>query len=209
MKIVALADVHNQKPVLPEGDMLVIAGDLTGHGNLRELARFAAWLRKQPHRHKVLIAGNHDFCLQKWSEQQEAENMLGGEGIVYLRDQAVEIEGLKIYGTPWQPWFYDWAFNLERGPEIAAKWELIPEKLDLLITHGPPAGFGDMTDRGEAVGCADLLRAIELKRPRFMCYGHIHEAPGHWDHQGMSLINCSIGARYSKPVEFDITPLPR
>jgi Icc-related predicted phosphoesterase len=209
MKIVAIADVHNQEPVLPEGDMLVIAGDLTGHGTITQMARFSAWLRKQPHRHKVVIAGNHDFCLQRWREKEESETMLGGDGIVYLRDQAVEIEGLKIYGTPWQPWFYDWAFNLERGAEIAAKWALIPEKLDLLISHGPPRGYGDRTNRGERVGCEDLLAAIELKRPRFTVFGHIHEDPGYWDHQGLSLINCSIGERYSKPVEFDISPMPR
>lgn len=227
MKILALADVHNQEPILPESaigvpdlDMLVIAGDLTGVGTLQQMERFATWLRCQPARHKIIIAGNHDFCLEKTHERQEAETMLGGNGIIYLRDQAVEIEGLKIYGTPWQPWFHDWAFNLERGPEIARKWELIPEGLDLLITHGPPQGYGDGVPRRikgqmmiDRVGCADLLAAIKVKKPRYTVFGHIHEDPGQWQVGDSTLINCSVGEGYGRNGRFgalfDISPLPR
>jgi len=85
---------------------------------------------------------------------------------------------VKFYGSPWQPWFYDWAFNLERGAEIRAKWDLIPEVIDVLITHGPPFGIGDLTARGDKAGCQDLLEVLERIKPRVHIFGHIHEGYG-------------------------------
>ena len=215
MRVVALADVHNNEQLhVPDGDLLLIAGDLTGSGTLRQMARFSAWLRKLPHRHKVVIAGNHDFCLDRVNERLEAETMLGGDGIVYLRDQSVTIDGLHIYGSPWQPWFHDWAFNLSRGPEIRQKWDQIPEKVDIFLVHGPPQGFGDLTSRGEHAGCEEMLVALERQRPRVTFFGHIHEAPGTWLHQGLTFVNCTVGdihfpgsrTEEGGPVTMDIEP---
>lgn len=87
-------------------------------------------------------------------------------------------ESLRFYGSSWQPWFYDWAFNLQRGTEIRAKWEQIPIDTDVLITHGPPYGFGDRITRGEHVGCLDLLDAVVKIQPRLHIFGHIHEGYG-------------------------------
>ena len=98
---------------------------------------------------------------------------------------------LRIWGSPWQPWFHDWAFNARRGPEIDAKWKLIPEGIDVLVTHGPPAGFGDMCDHGEAVGCADLLRHLGRIKPRLHLFGHIHEDRGEWQLGPTRLVNCT------------------
>jgi Icc-related predicted phosphoesterase len=86
--------------------------------------------------------------------------------------------GIKFYGSPWQPWFCDWAFNLQRGPEIKAKWDLIPLDTQVLITHGPPLGYGDKTFENELVGCQDLLNAILAIKPRYHICGHIHEGMG-------------------------------
>jgi Icc-related predicted phosphoesterase len=182
-RLVAMADTHGQHARLdvPDGDILVHAGDLTGRGTRSELARVAEWLRSLPHRHKVIVAGNHDFAFQRTPEEARALF----HGLTYLEDEAVTLEGLRLYGSPWQPYFHNWAFNLRRGPDIDAKWQLIPEGLDVLITHGPPAGYGDLVLRHpvygeERVGCEDLLRHLGRAKPRFHLCGHIHEDRGQW-----------------------------
>ena len=118
------------------------------------------------------------------------------------------IDGVKFYGSPWQPWFYDWAFNLERGPEIRAKWDLIPEDTDVLITHGPPYGIGDLTFQKDHAGCQDLLKAVERLKPRTHIFGHIHERYGINSIDGTTFINASSFNhnyhRFNEPVIFDL-----
>ena len=189
-RIVAVADTHNAQPVLPPGDMLIHAGDLTGRGSLPELERVADWLRSQPHPHKVVIAGNHDFALQR---NPVAARALF-HGLTFLEDSEVTLAGLRIWGSPWQPWFHDWAFNARRGPEIAAKWQLIPEGIDVLVTHGPPYGFGDRVHGGERVGCEDLLRHLARVKPRLHLFGHIHEDRGEWQLGPSRIVNCTTSA---------------
>lgn len=90
---------------------------------------------------------------------------------------------IKVYGSPWQPEFYGWAFNAQRGPEILAKWRLIPADVDILLTHGPPFGYGDTTSGGDRVGCLDLMNELTHRiRPRLHVFGHIHEGAGVWTH---------------------------
>jgi Icc-related predicted phosphoesterase len=103
----------------------------------------------------------------------------------------VIIDGTKFYGSPWQPWFYDWAFNLQRCPEIRSKWELIPEGIDILITHGPPYGIEDLTARGDKAGCHDLLEVVEKIKPRVHIFGHIHEGYGINAIDGTTFINAN------------------
>lgn len=199
MKVCSVSDVHcsaymPEPPDTPPADILTVSGDLTMRGNLDDLRVFRNWLIRQPSLRKVVIAGNHDFCFQN-SYKHEARGLMTGDGIVYLQDSEAVVAGLFIYGAPWQPWWHDWAFNLQRGPEIRAKWNRIPQGLDILLVHGPPFGYGDRTLRGEQVGCTDLLAAIKLKKPKVVCYGHIHEDTGTWDLEGTKLINCSIGYR--------------
>ena len=89
------------------------------------------------------------------------------------------LHGIKIYGSPWQPWFYDWAFNLARGSEIKEKWDAIPTDTNILVTHGPPHGILDQTSSGEHAGCEELLKTVRGRvRPRYHVFGHIHEAYG-------------------------------
>ena len=118
----------------------------------------------------------------------------------YLQDEAITIEGINFYGSPWQPWFYDWAFNLQRGDQIRAKWDLIPGNTDVLITHGPPLGFGDLTSAGERVGCKDLLEAVERIKPTLHVFGHIHEAVGTHSDGKTTFINASICDLSYRPV---------
>ena len=124
MKIVAISDTHglHRSLEIPDGDVLIHAGDLTRHGTLDDVREFNDFLGTLPHPHKIVIAGNHDFCFE--SDREACEELL--TNCIYRQDQEVVIDGVKFYGSPWQPWFYDWAFNLERGPEIRAKWDLIP-----------------------------------------------------------------------------------
>lgn len=199
MRIVCVSDTHGQGRDLavPDGDVLVHAGDLTGMGTLAQLAKEATWLRSLPHRTKVVIAGNHDFGFQH--EPREALALF--DGLVYLEDSEATIEGVRFYGSPWQPRFFDWAFNLDRGEAIRRRWDQIPAGIDVLVTHGPPAGILDKTAAGTDVGCADLLDAVARVRPKVHVFGHIHEAYGVLERDGTKFVNASTCNRSYKPVQ--------
>lgn len=199
LSLVAISDTHghHRKLSIPPGDVLIHAGDITRHGNVAELEDFNDWLGALGHRHKLVIAGNHDFCFER--DRRAAAARL--TNAVYLQDEAVTLDGLRFYGSPWQPWFFDWAFNLKRGPEIRARWDLIPPDTDVLITHGPPLGHGDRVARGEQVGCQDLLEVVERITPRVHIFGHIHEAAGVTSNGRTTFVNaCSCNLRYA-PVQ--------
>jgi hypothetical protein len=100
------------------------------------------------------------------------------DGVVYLQDSGVEIEGFRIWGSPWQPEFQNWAFNLPRGEALRVKWEKIPRDLDILVTHTPPWEILDMNGFGEPVGCEDLRAAINERPPRLHVFGHVHGSYG-------------------------------
>ncbi len=198
MRLVCISDTHGLEPKepLPPGDVLVHAGDLTKHGSLEEVAAAHAWLASLPYPHKVVIAGNHDWAFAQ--EPELARALL--DGVTYLQDAEQAIDGVRFWGSPWQPWFFDWAFNLERGAALAEKWAQIPAGVDVLVTHGPPAGHGDRTVRGEGVGCADLLAAVERLAPRVHVFGHIHEGYGVTTAGATTFINpCICDVRY-RPV---------
>ncbi len=201
-RIVCVSDTHSfhRKTVVPDGDILIHAGDITLHGELEAVEDFDRWLGTLPHRHKVVIAGNHDFCFQEKPER--ARPLL--TNAVYLEDSAVTVEGLKVYGSPWQPEFGGWAFNLPRGPELAAVWGKIPDDTDVLVTHGPPAGFLDRTNRGVHAGCADLLARVFQVRPRLHVFGHIHEAAGVMEVGGITFVNASTHLGVGTAVVVDL-----
>jgi predicted phosphodiesterase len=175
MRLVLLSDTHNTQArmAVPDGDVLIHAGDSTKRGTMAQLREVAMFLRGLPHAHKIIIAGNHEFGLQE-------DPGLGADLFedAYLCDTGREIEGVTIWGSPWQPWFFDWAFNLPRGEKLREKWALIPDGIDVLVTHGPPQGILDRTVVGEDVGCEELLAALVRVRPRLHVFGHIHEAYG-------------------------------
>jgi len=199
MRVVCISDTHSlhQDLEIPEGDLLVHAGDLTSRGSLDEVKQFAQWFSSLPHRHKVVIAGNHDFCFEHDAEQ--AENLL--KDCHYLRDSGVKIEGLWVWGSPWQPWFHSWAFNLERGDPLRQVWAMIPQHTDILVTHGPPAGHCDLIASGLRVGCEDLLARVRQVRPRLHIFGHIHEAYGVIEDDYTTFLNASICNLAYKPVQ--------
>lgn len=206
MRIVAISDTHmlHDKLVVPDGNVLIHAGDLTNKGSLDDVRRFNDFLGKWSHPHKIVIAGNHDFCFQRW--RADAEALL--TNAVYLQDKSIEIDGIHFYGSPWQPWFYDWAFNLRRGAEIREKWDLIPIDTDVLITHGPPFGIGDQNIQGQYVGCRELLEAVERVHPKLHIFGHIHEGYGITHNEHTTFINastCDVGYKpVNPPLVFDL-----
>ena len=230
MRLVCISDTHAlEKHIkVPEGDVLIHAGDLTNVGNVRDVEQFNAWLGTLPHPLKIVIAGNHDYCFEPSElrqaliakhrnflhrtttglvDGQEASSLL--THCTYLFDSAVEYKGVKFWGSPWQPWFYDWAFNLRRGEEIAAIWEKIPNDTDVLITHGPPHRILDQTMSGDFVGCEALLDRLEsLPSIKAHIFGHIHEGYGTKEHNGKMFINasiCTVDYRPSNvPIVFDL-----
>jgi Icc-related predicted phosphoesterase len=197
-RLVLISDTHtyHDKLTIPDGDILIHAGDLTRRGALEDVEAFDAFLARLRHPVKIVIAGNHDFCFQE--RPREARSRI--RNAIYLEDAGIEVAGLKIYGSPWQPWFYDWAFNLPRGKELADKWRLIPSGTDVVVTHGPPLGQHDLTYAGEQVGCADLALRIKEIRPRLHVFGHIHEGYGMSTVDGITYANaCSCDLDY-RPV---------
>ena len=191
MRIVCISDTHERhdRIDLPDGDLLICAGDVTANGNVASLTRFARWMQRQPHAHKILIAGNHDYCFER---DGASELRRSAPDVHYLQDSGVVIDGLRIWGSPWQPRFYDWAFNLDRGPQLAAKWALIPADTDILITHGPPHGTLDLTPRGDRAGCEALAERLKDLRVRLHVFGHIHHSYGVVESEKRISVNASI-----------------
>lgn len=188
MQIVCLSDTHNEEIEVPYGDILIHAGDATIRGTVDEIVEFNRWFSALPHPYKIFVAGNHDWLFER--EPVRAQSLLHKD-IIYLQDTAVTIGERKIYGSPWQPRFYDWAFNLNRGLEIAEKWALIPSDTDILITHGPPQGILDKTAYGDLAGCEELIKVVTEIRPKAHIFGHIHEGYGRKEERGMVFVNAS------------------
>ncbi len=192
-RIIALADTHlfrHDAVPVPDGDILVHAGDLLQHGDLDELARATEWLAALPHSKKIVIAGNHEVCLEK--KPVEARAMLADAGAIYLEDEGITLDGIRFHGSPWTPRFRIWAFGKDRGRAAAEMWAKIPSDLDVLVTHGPPYGFGDRVPiKGipRHVGDVDLLERVRRVRPRVHLFGHIHQDPGQWSAGGTRFYN--------------------
>jgi len=204
--IAAMSDLHGYLPKVLECDLLLLAGDLCSDGKERDQARwldttFRLWLREAPAKEIVGIAGNHDWVFQT---RPELVPMLPWH---YLQDSGVELFGLKIWGTPWQPVFFDWAFNLEE-PELEKKWALIPDGTDLLVSHGPPRGYGDRNVRGTSTGSPSLTKRIEQVKPRLVMCGHIHEARGEYQLGETRVVNVSqVDFQYRPREEICVTKI--
>lgn len=195
MRIVCISDTHNQKIEVPDGDILVHAGDATNNGSIEELSEFFSWFGSFPHRTKVFVAGNHDVLFEK--EPKRAKELVA-DSVIYLQDTFTQIAGLKFYGSPWQPVFFEWAFCLRRGSQLAEKWRLIPEDVDVLITHGPPYGLLDEVFRNGNVaheGCEELRKRVEMlsqKKLKLHIFGHIHSGYGVKEAFDIKFVNASI-----------------
>jgi Icc-related predicted phosphoesterase len=208
LKFVTISDTHGQhsKLVLPAGDVLIHAGDISGRGNEVEVIDFLNWFATQNFEHKILIAGNHDFYFEREAAQQ-IKKIIPKE-VIYLNDGSTTINQVKIWGSPITPWFYNWAFNRHRGDAIKKHWDLIPHDTGILITHGPVHGILDATNRGDRAGCEDLLNRVNEIKPKVHICGHIHEGYGTMEKAGITFINASVlNDRYqlvNAPVIFEL-----
>ncbi|GFO30081.1 metallophosphoesterase mpped2 [Plakobranchus ocellatus] len=241
VRFVLLSDTHCQIEKLPTefvppADVLIHAGDFTKVGLPASIEKFDSYLGSLPHKRKIVIAGNHDLTLDMDMVNNRRSHLLNSfqisrdkfedylqekqlpssrellKNCIYLQDSSITVCGIKIYGSPWQPEFGDWGFNLPRGIPCLQKWDQIPDETDILVTHGPPIGHGDLCVSGQRAGCVELLTTIQTRvKPKYHLYGHIHEAYGITTDGHTTFINgsnCTL--RYkpqNKPVVFDF-PIP-
>jgi Icc-related predicted phosphoesterase len=178
MKVAVFSDTHtlHWKIKIPDADILIFAGDMTHCRTDREVVDFNDFLRSLPHKHKIVVAGNHDHRLA--DDPKKAKLLLSDA--VYLQDESVVVEGITIYGAPWNPLINDYAcdaFALPRGKVLKRKWDMIPSGIDILVTHAPPSGI---FDRNGPVshGCTDLAAAVATLKPKYHIFGHIHNRHG-------------------------------
>ncbi|WP_150912548.1 metallophosphatase domain-containing protein [Marinobacter halotolerans] len=210
MRLVCISDTHSLQdamPPIPEGDVLIHAGDCTGSGSLPQTDAFTKWMGAQPHARKILIAGNHDFCFDKnlrdpaWSAW--SRNMCEQNGITYLCGESVSVEGIKFFGFPWQPIYRHMAFNASED-ELEERLKLVPADTHVLISHGPALRIFDyIPDERMHVGSHALAQRIDqLTHLKAHICGHIHESYGFAvrESDGVKFANASTcNARY-KPV---------
>lgn len=194
MKIVIVSDTHTMHNQLKvgSGDVLIHCGDFTNRGEHHYVQALDRWMGEQDFKHKLLIAGNHDMCFEDTPKRARA--LL--KHVTYLEDSGVEIEGVKFWGSPWQPEFCNWGFNLPRNTgQLYSKWKQIPDDTNVLITHGPPAGILDTCGRifgAVSVGCEELRRRVDmLDELRLHCFGHIHASYGSAEVDGKRFVNAS------------------
>jgi Icc-related predicted phosphoesterase len=206
MKIVCIADPHgmHRQIEIPDGDVFICAGDITGWGRLDEIHDFNNWLYDLPHKHKIVIAGNHDGQLEKAGCELSSIYL---SDAIYLENNFCFIEhkdkAYKVWGSPITPRFMDWHFMKDRGEEINRVWNQIHEDTDILITHGPAWGILDEVrpawKKGH-LGCEGLAKRIKEIKPKLHIPGHIHDAYGIKKVGETTHINASICTEDYEPI---------
>ena len=193
MKILFLSDTHSQHRKLkdlPKADIIIHSGDISKMGRDYEVEDFIWWFSGLDYRYKIFVAGNHDFFFE--GETPKSIQRFLNENTFYLYNSSVEIDGIKIWGSPYTPTFFNWAFNLDRGKVIAKIWKQIPTDTDILVTHGPPFGILDKTISGLNVGCEELLKKVNQIKPKYHLFGHIHETYGIQRNEFTTFMNGSV-----------------
>ena len=187
-----LSDTHgrHESVVVPQCDILVHCGDFSTFGKAADIVNFANWFEQQPGI-KVAVAGNHDWLFEK--QPDAARFIFASRGIQYLQDQVIDICGAKFYGSPWQPWFNNWAFNLTRNSEeLRQKWAAIPDDTDVLISHCPPRGVLDPDLWGNPTGCELLRERVDVIKPKIHTFGHLHSGAGMFRTENTIFVNAAI-----------------
>jgi len=202
MRLVLISDthgLHHRMPPLPEGDILVHAGDFMNAGyDPHEIISFNKWLGEQPIQYRVVCGGNHDRLFE--NDPKQARSLLSNA--IYLEDSGITIGGLALWGSPYTPEFLHWAFMYPRGEAANEHWDRIPNGLDVLITHGPPYGILDQTTPdGDHLGCERLLEAVQEKRPKVHVFGHIHGGAGTRNNGITQFVNAAYFNESYRPLE--------
>lgn len=217
MRILCISDTHGMHLALPrempKADVIIHAGDFSNHGTMEDAIRFFAWFNAIDYKHRICIAGNHDVFMERGS--QSAINAIIPPGVTYLKESGVTIDGIKFWGSPYQPEFFNWAFNVPRGKEIREHWDLIPADTDVLITHGPAKNILDHCPNFQLpgsiihVGCEELRKVLDQIKPRAHIFGHVHYPGGEFrqtkDTLSLNVAICTEAyAPINKPQMFDI-----
>ena len=199
VKIVCISDTHGEHGLvsLPDGDVLVHAGDITAHGTQEDFISFVEWFSSHPHKHKIFIGGNHDTYLEEQPEKVLA--VAESHGLIYLNDTGIIIDDVQFWGSPITPRFFDWSF-MRDDADIHEHWALIPESTTMLITHGPVWGVLDEVERSESTtehtGCKSLAERLKVVQPAYHVFGHIHEGYGSWKSGKTRYLNVSTMNKY-------------
>lgn len=182
MKIWHISDTHTFHSLLEtpkDIDMIVFSGDCSNpknpYENKEEVLNFIEYMKSLDIQYKIFVAGNHDTSIER---NFITQGDFLEAGITYLENDWVEIEGLKIFGSPQTPSFGNgWAFNKKRE-KLHEHWKNIPDDVDIIVTHGPPKGVLDISyDREnnlERCGDSALLKRCLQIKPKLVCFGHIH-----------------------------------
>lgn len=195
MKLVYISDTHgdHERLQLPAGDVLIHAGDLTGHGTQTETEAFLQWFGAQAHTTKICVAGNHDTFIEQNPEQ--ARQFAEQADVVMLNDSGITLKNVSFRGSPITPRFFDWSFMRDPGAPIQAHWNLIPDFVNVLITHGPPFGILNQVHRSSSViehtDCPSLLARVQCVKPSLHLFGHIHEGDEYVERDGVAYHNVS------------------
>lgn len=197
MRVLGLSDLHGyhneiaelielNKIIEEEGiDMIIVSGDISPMGNPHDVDNFLKWFHALPVKHKVFILGNHERGMEHnedWLRERIANEY---DSLTYLHHEHVTIEGFKIFGSPYTPYYRNWAYNVNRR-ELEYYWDEIDEDTDVIVTHGPPLGIGDYVPRSkEHTGCLHLLNKVVQINPQIHQFGHIHEGHGVYNIQNV------------------------
>eukprot|EP01089_Gocevia_fonbrunei_P021474 TRINITY_DN8361_c0_g1_i3.p1 TRINITY_DN8361_c0_g1~~TRINITY_DN8361_c0_g1_i3.p1 ORF type:complete len:257 (+),score=19.35 TRINITY_DN8361_c0_g1_i3:280-1050(+) len=228
-RLVCLSDTHTKHwgiSHIPDGDVLIHSGDFTMCGREDEVLDFVDFMKQLPHKHKIVIAGNHDTVMYTgWYQQHywryphgsTGPNLLNAtelkqkliDNFIYLEDSEVTINNIRFYGTPWTPAYHDWAFMLN-SEQIENMWKLIPTGVDVLITHGPP--FGCHLGKAGDVDVGDKSLADHITnriKPSVNIFGHIHVSYGSSCVKGINYVNAALVTKHykpaNKPIVVDVT----
>jgi len=183
-----VSDTHrkHREVTIPHCDILIHCGDFCSfqRAEIPTLDDADSWFAESPANQVVCIGGNHDFALQhREFEFSHAR---------FLEDELVEIDGLRIYGTPWCPYLSGFAYYAT-SDELLEHWKQIPSGIDILITHTPPFGLLDLPTSGTInLGCPHLREELKRIRPRLHVFGHVHASHGILETSGTLYINAAI-----------------
>tara|TARA_Y100000294_G_scaffold177178_1_gene201739 strand:- start:969 stop:1598 length:630 start_codon:yes stop_codon:yes gene_type:complete len=208
MKFVCSSDTHGKHNQLsvPDGDVFIFTGDVSEKGSAKLLPQFNEFLGNLPHKHKIVVSGNHDI-LYEIDCDRSLQNVL--TNCVYLDDSEITIEGIRIWGARWNPNIFN---KMAEGNGITNKWDLVPEGIDILLSHGAPFGLGDINSHGNHAGSKDLLQAIRRIKPKYYVFGHLHRGYGvyeeYWNNKKITCINAAaftdIENKVNPPIVFEI-----
>lgn len=202
MKIACISDTHGLfLPEIPDdADIVLHAGDVGPDRNALDWLEgpFSDWAERVG-RPIYCTWGNHDFFGERGTIFDYPDN------VSFWVDAEAVYNGVKMWFSPWSNRFGNWAF-MESEADLARRWERIPEDTQIIVSHGPPKGYGDRIfwdGHYQEVGSKSLLdRFLSLPEASLLVCGHIHEAAGRYQPApGKLVVNASQVDEFYDPVQ--------